>query len=103
MPADEKDADPAGKRGAGTVREAGVAQEESEGAAGAARTDAAADDTRRTGAGAAAGVRGDGAGDGAAGVREDDGADADDLTVRDAVSAPDALGRPRRVTRRFPL
>ncbi|MFF7308491.1 DUF3017 domain-containing protein [Streptomyces sp. NPDC008137] len=27
----------------------------------------------------------------------------DDLTVRDPVSAPDAEGRPRRVTRRFPL
>ncbi|WP_307840991.1 DUF3017 domain-containing protein [Streptomyces sp. GESEQ-4] len=27
----------------------------------------------------------------------------DDLEVRDAVSAPDAEGRPRRVTRRFPL
>ncbi|MET8567400.1 DUF3017 domain-containing protein [Streptomyces sp. NPDC004783] len=26
-----------------------------------------------------------------------------ELTVRDAVSAPDAEGRPRRVTRRFPL
>ncbi|MET7827983.1 DUF3017 domain-containing protein [Streptomyces sp. NPDC005386] len=31
-------------------------------------------------------------------------ADADaDMTVRDAVSAPDADGRPRRTTRRFPL
>ncbi|CAM5495737.1 DUF3017 domain-containing protein [Streptomyces purpurascens] len=29
--------------------------------------------------------------------------DQDDLTVRDPVSAPDAEGRPRRVTRRFPL
>ncbi|MEU5096707.1 DUF3017 domain-containing protein [Streptomyces sp. NPDC020996] len=29
--------------------------------------------------------------------------DTDDLQVRDAVSAPDAEGRPRRVTRRFPL
>ncbi|MFH8973332.1 DUF3017 domain-containing protein [Streptomyces sp. NPDC017890] len=29
--------------------------------------------------------------------------DAGDLTVRDPVSAPDAEGRPRRVTRRFPL
>ncbi|MEW2249410.1 MULTISPECIES: DUF3017 domain-containing protein [unclassified Streptomyces] len=29
--------------------------------------------------------------------------DGDDLQVRDAVSAPDAEGRPRRVTRRFPL
>ncbi|WP_432117186.1 DUF3017 domain-containing protein [Streptomyces sp. bgisy032] len=29
--------------------------------------------------------------------------DGDELTVRDAVSAPDAQGRPRRVTRRFPL
>ncbi|MER6628123.1 DUF3017 domain-containing protein [Streptomyces sp. NPDC000987] len=29
--------------------------------------------------------------------------DSDDLQVRDAVSAPDAEGRPRRVTRRFPL
>ncbi|GGL75661.1 membrane protein [Streptomyces fumigatiscleroticus] len=28
---------------------------------------------------------------------------AEDITVRDAVSAPDAEGRPRRVTRRFPL
>ncbi|WP_399887788.1 DUF3017 domain-containing protein [Streptomyces sp. BBFR51] len=27
----------------------------------------------------------------------------EDLTVRDPVSAPDAKGRPRRVTRRFPL
>ncbi|MFJ8540848.1 DUF3017 domain-containing protein [Streptomyces sp. NPDC093586] len=27
----------------------------------------------------------------------------DELTVRDPVSAPDAEGRPRRVTRRFPL
>ncbi|MBR8643393.1 DUF3017 domain-containing protein [Streptomyces tuirus] len=27
----------------------------------------------------------------------------EDLTVRDPVSAPDAEGRPRRVTRRFPL
>ncbi|MFC8870056.1 DUF3017 domain-containing protein [Streptomyces sp. NPDC057148] len=29
--------------------------------------------------------------------------DSDDLTVRDPVSAPDAEGRPRRTTRRFPL
>ncbi|MEU3842407.1 DUF3017 domain-containing protein [Streptomyces sp. NPDC028635] len=29
--------------------------------------------------------------------------DSDDLQVRDAVSAPDADGRPRRATRRFPL
>ena len=29
--------------------------------------------------------------------------DGDDLQVRDAVSAPDAEGRPRRVTRRYPL
>ncbi|MER7978719.1 DUF3017 domain-containing protein [Streptomyces sp. NPDC095817] len=37
---------------------------------------------------------------------EPDVADADgdaDMTVRDAVSAPDADGRPRRTTRRFPL
>lgn len=27
----------------------------------------------------------------------------EDLTVRDPISAPDAQGRPRRVTRRFPL
>ncbi|MEW2303527.1 DUF3017 domain-containing protein [Streptomyces sp. NPDC006655] len=27
----------------------------------------------------------------------------DELTVRDAISAPDAQGRPRRTTRRFPL
>ncbi|MFB7083840.1 DUF3017 domain-containing protein [Streptomyces sp. NPDC056296] len=27
----------------------------------------------------------------------------EDLTVRDPVSAPDAEGRPRRITRRFPL
>ncbi|MEU8791964.1 DUF3017 domain-containing protein [Streptomyces sp. NPDC048643] len=27
----------------------------------------------------------------------------DDMTVRDAISAPDAEGRPRRTTRRFPL
>ncbi|MFI6930076.1 DUF3017 domain-containing protein [Streptomyces sp. NPDC050287] len=27
----------------------------------------------------------------------------DDIEVRDAVSAPDAAGRPRRATRRFPL
>jgi hypothetical protein len=39
----------------------------------------------------------DGAAD--APVRDEDG----DLTVRDPVSAPDAEGRPRRVTRRFPL
>ncbi|MDT0387341.1 DUF3017 domain-containing protein [Streptomyces dubilierae] len=37
--------------------------------------------------------RGDGEGDG----------DGDEFTVRDPVSAPDAEGRPRRVTRRFPL
>jgi hypothetical protein len=29
--------------------------------------------------------------------------DPQDITVRDPVSAPDAKGRPRRVTRRFPL
>ncbi|MFF9816862.1 DUF3017 domain-containing protein [Streptomyces sp. NPDC014006] len=29
--------------------------------------------------------------------------DSDDVQVRDAVSAPDADGRPRRTTRRFPL
>ncbi|MDQ0750777.1 hypothetical protein QF034_005008 [Streptomyces africanus] len=34
-----------------------------------------------------------------AAVRDEDGV----LTVRDPVSAPDAEGRPRRVTRRFPL
>ncbi|MFI6852117.1 DUF3017 domain-containing protein [Streptomyces sp. NPDC050416] len=38
-------------------------------------------------------------GDADAMVRDEDG----DLTVRDPVSAPDAEGRPRRVTRRFPL
>jgi hypothetical protein len=31
------------------------------------------------------------------------GNEADDMEVRDAVSAPDAEGRPRRATRRFPL
>ncbi|WSD81840.1 DUF3017 domain-containing protein [Streptomyces sp. NBC_01558] len=37
-------------------------------------------------------------------VDADADADADaDMTVRDAVSAPDADGRPRRTTRRFPL
>lgn len=114
MPADEKAADTAGKRGAGTVREAGVAQEETEGAAGAERADTAADGARRDGAaGDAANAPGGEAGGGAADSPErDDAADAtgapleddvDGLTVRDAVSAPDALGRPRRVTRRFPL
>ncbi|MEU3849876.1 DUF3017 domain-containing protein [Streptomyces sp. NPDC029554] len=39
------------------------------------------------------GERGEGDGDG----------DGDEFTVRDPVSAPDAEGRPRRVTRRFPL
>ncbi|WP_086562353.1 DUF3017 domain-containing protein [Streptomyces africanus] len=38
-------------------------------------------------------------GDADAVVRDEDG----DLTVRDPVSAPDAEGRPRRATRRFPL
>ncbi|MFI7012821.1 DUF3017 domain-containing protein [Streptomyces sp. NPDC050164] len=38
-------------------------------------------------------------GDAEPAVRDEDG----DLTVRDPVSAPDAEGRPRRVTRRFPL
>ncbi|CAM5271042.1 hypothetical protein STENM36S_05614 [Streptomyces tendae] len=32
-----------------------------------------------------------------------DAGDPDGITVRDPVSAPDAKGRPRRVTRRFPL
>lgn len=51
-----------------------------------------------------------GAGDGDAdpGVRDGDAdrgvrVEGGDLTVRDPVSAPDAQGRPRRVTRRFPL
>lgn len=35
--------------------------------------------------------------------RPDPSAAADDITVRDPVSAPDAEGRPRRTTRRFPL
>ncbi|MGW5616830.1 DUF3017 domain-containing protein [Streptomyces sp. NPDC003877] len=39
--------------------------------------------------------------DGPAGAGEGDGED--EFTVRDPVSAPDAEGRPRRVTRRFPL
>ncbi|MES5816490.1 DUF3017 domain-containing protein [Streptomyces sp. RG80] len=34
---------------------------------------------------------------------DDQGNDIDDIEVRDAISAPDAEGRPRRVTRRFPL
>ncbi|WP_391648490.1 DUF3017 domain-containing protein [Streptomyces violarus] len=46
--------------------------------------------------------------DGQAGPSTPDGPDGpeageDGLTVRDPVSAPDAEGRPRRVTRRFPL
>ncbi|MEU4652921.1 DUF3017 domain-containing protein [Streptomyces sp. NPDC023723] len=49
----------------------------------------------------------DAAADARAGVGADAdaraGADDDGLTVRDPVSAPDARGRPRRVTRRFPL
>ncbi|MFI6371875.1 DUF3017 domain-containing protein [Streptomyces sp. NPDC050546] len=49
--------------------------------------------------GASAGSDGQ-AGPGASGGSE---AGEDDLTVRDPVSAPDAEGRPRRVTRRFPL
>ncbi|MEU9590093.1 DUF3017 domain-containing protein [Streptomyces sp. NPDC048193] len=35
--------------------------------------------------------------------RQEDGRPEDELTVRDPVSAPDAEGRPRRATRRFPL
>ncbi|WP_121700724.1 DUF3017 domain-containing protein [Streptomyces sp. E5N298] len=35
--------------------------------------------------------------------RPDSSGTADDITVRDPVSAPDAEGRPRRTTRRFPL
>ncbi|MFI1755901.1 DUF3017 domain-containing protein [Streptomyces sp. NPDC020571] len=35
--------------------------------------------------------------------RPDPSGTADDITVRDPVSAPDAEGRPRRTTRRFPL
>jgi hypothetical protein len=47
-------------------------------------------------------------GDAGPGARDDDAdsglrVEGDDLTVRDPVSAPDAEGRPRRVTRRFPL
>ncbi|MEV7084257.1 DUF3017 domain-containing protein [Streptomyces sp. NPDC093516] len=42
----------------------------------------------------------DGRGDGPKAADEDDG---EELTVRDPVSAPGADGRPRRVTRRFPL
>src|SRR5690606_40245269 len=33
----------------------------------------------------------------------EDGERGEDITVRDPVSAPDAQGRPRRTTRRFPL
>ncbi|WP_395572116.1 DUF3017 domain-containing protein [Streptomyces sp. BK79] len=36
-------------------------------------------------------------------TRAESGQRPEDLTVRDPVSAPDAQGRPRRVTRRFPL
>ncbi|PPS81734.1 DUF3017 domain-containing protein [Streptomyces sp. MH60] len=39
----------------------------------------------------------------AADERPDPSGTADDITVRDPVSAPDAEGRPRRTTRRFPL
>ncbi|MFE0249702.1 DUF3017 domain-containing protein [Streptomyces sp. NPDC059010] len=38
-----------------------------------------------------------------AGDRADAGDGIDEIEVRDAVSAPDAEGRPRRTTRRFPL
>jgi len=36
-------------------------------------------------------------------VSEAEGDPADGVTVRDAISAPDAQGKPRRTTRRFPL
>ncbi|MBT2415129.1 DUF3017 domain-containing protein [Streptomyces sp. ISL-12] len=77
-----------------------MARKATEGGAGAgdARQDGVgAGDARQAGAGAGAGAgdadaRVSGFGDGAG-----------ELTVRDPVSAPDAQGRPRRVTRRFPL
>ncbi|MCG8966581.1 DUF3017 domain-containing protein [Streptomyces sp. CL12-4] len=41
--------------------------------------------------------------EGKKGTEGDDERPEDELTVRDPVSAPDAEGRPRRATRRFPL
>ncbi|GHJ00951.1 hypothetical protein TPA0906_28160 [Streptomyces olivaceus] len=64
---------------------------------------------RRAGGQKPAGSPGDSGGPGRPGSGRspestEDAGDADDgITVRDPVSAPDATGRPRRITRRFPL
>ncbi|WP_437089690.1 DUF3017 domain-containing protein [Streptomyces sp. enrichment culture] len=81
-----------------------MAREATEDAAGAgdARRDGAGDADARQGGAGDADVRQDGAGD-ADGRVNGFGDGAGELTVRDPVSAPDAQGRPRRVTRRFPL
>ncbi|MET7696139.1 DUF3017 domain-containing protein [Streptomyces sp. NPDC005485] len=67
---------------------------------GGARTAAGAHGAR-TGERAAATESTDAAADDVTGADATNGAD--DIEVRDAVSAPDAEGRPRRTTRRFPL
>ncbi|MET9253421.1 DUF3017 domain-containing protein [Streptomyces sp. NPDC003717] len=71
-------------------------------------------DTAHADTAPAAGERGaDSSGDGGRAVDEaasdapgrkgEDGGGEDEITVEDPVSAPDAAGRPRRATRRFPL
>jgi hypothetical protein len=75
------------------------------GAAGARRARAVTDESVVREAGSvngAAGSRKVGAVNGVAGVREAEGA-AGEPSALDAVSAPDAEGKPRRTTRRFPL
>ncbi|WUU43635.1 DUF3017 domain-containing protein [Streptomyces sp. NBC_00659] len=88
------------KTGAGAETEA-HAEAETEGDAGAG-----------AGAGAGSGAVSEAEGDAGAGAESEadvagggaaEGDGSDGMTVRDAISAPDAQGEPRRTTRRFPL
>ncbi|MGW0369033.1 DUF3017 domain-containing protein [Streptomyces coeruleorubidus] len=101
----ERDAGSAGSASGAGSTESAAAVRSAQNGAGA--EGAPADRSARAGQseadapGAGDGDADPGVGDGDAdpGVRVEGG----DLTVRDPVSAPDAEGRPRRVTRRFPL
>lgn len=98
----ETETDAGVETGTGAGAETEVHAEAGAGAGSGAVSAAETEGDTESGAGvdAGSGAEADVAGE-AGGAAEDDGPDG--MTVRDAISAPDAQGEPRRTTRRFPL
>ncbi|MEU0436858.1 DUF3017 domain-containing protein [Streptomyces sp. NPDC006290] len=90
--------------GSGPEAEAEVGSGPGSGAEAQARVGSGAETEARVGSGAETEARvGSGAGSGSRSRAEAEAGELGGATVRDAISAPDAEGKPRRTTRRFPL